>query len=383
METLPLLRRRLARRAEVWRLIRRGQRRFSGDPRFNVDFAEQGLAPRIADSGDDTHLLRRICDAWSKAMERQPSAAGTFQSHQWWKAIERTNLEPVTRALAARDIDALRGMYRNFFRDRSSAGLTGLPLARIETGVPVSAGSKQLLLIDALHRVDLWKSRTAGRFPLADLATPEIGNPFGVMIDGVFVRSGCEDQHYCAHRIIELIGSAETPVVAEIGGGFGGMAYYLIRDRPGVTYLNFDLPNTIALASYFLLSAFPDRKATLYGEAELDAETLRNSQIILMPGFALPRMPANSVDAAFNARILSDLSPESLRAYLAEIARTTRGHFLHLNRTEGSLAADAWFAANAPNLELVERRPSEWNDARTLRANEMETLYAPRLLIQF
>jgi hypothetical protein len=372
---LRLLRQRLARRAEIWRIVRRGRRRFSGDRRFNVDFVDQGLTPRIADSTDDTVLLRRICDAWSKTMKRQASASEAFQPHRWWSAIERTNLEPVKRALDARDIDSLRGMYRNFFRDRCGAGLTGLPLARIEAGAPVSARFKQLLLIDALHRVDLWTSRTDGRFSLADLTTPDIGNPFGVVIDGVFVRSGCEDQHYCARRIIELLGSAGAPVVAEIGGGFGGMAGYLIRDRPDVVYLNFDLPETIALASYYLLTAFPDAKATLYGEAELGAKTLRNSQIILMPGFAMPQMPENSVDVAFNARILSDLSPASLSQYLSEITRTTRSHLLHLNRKEGSLAADAWFAANAAHFKLVERHRSEWNDARTLRANEIESLY--------
>jgi hypothetical protein len=55
--------------------------------------------------------------------------------------------------------------------------------------------------------------------------------------------------------------------------------------------------------------------------------------------------------------------------------RTTRGHILHLNRTQGSLAADAWFEANAPDFRLVEKRVSEWNNARTLRPNEMEYLY--------
>jgi hypothetical protein len=142
-----------------------------------------------------------------------------------------------------------------------------------------------------------------------------------------------------------------------------------------VTYLNFDVPETIALASYYLLSAFPDAKATLFGEAGLDADTIRNSRIILMPGFAMPQLPANSVDVAFNARLLSDLSPASLDRYLAEIARTTHGYLLHLNRIQGSIAADNWFAANAANFRLVEKRISEWNNARTLRPNEMEYLY--------
>jgi hypothetical protein len=375
---LRAIRQRLARRAEISEIIRRGRRRFSGDKRFDLHLVEQGFAPRPTAIADDTALLRRICDAWSKAMEEQPFASEAFQPHSWWRATQQANLEPVTRALATYDLDSLSRMYRNLFRDRCSAGLCGLPLSRIDTGAPVSKSSKELHLIDGLYRLDLWRSRTAGRFDPVDLKPPEIGNPFGIVLDGVFIRNGSEDQHYCAHRIIDLLDPAEGSVIAEIGGGFGGMAYYLIRDCPGLTYVNFDLPETIALASYYLLSAFPDAKATLYGEAELDAETLRSSRIILMPGFAMPQMPADSVDVAFNARILSDLSPASLDQYLAEIARTTRGHVLHLNRTQGCVAADAWFAANAPYFRLVEKWPSEWNDTRTLRPNEMEYLYERR-----
>ena len=218
-------------------------------------------------------------------------------------------------------------------------------------------------------------AKQPGGGELADLKTPEIGNPFGTVVNGVFVRTGCEDQHYCAQKIIDLAGSRRTPVVAEIGGGFGGMAYYLIRDHPGVTYADFDLPETIALASYYLLTAFPDLKATLYGEAELSAQTLESSRIILMPSFEITKMPASSVDLTFNARLLFDLSPKSLHDYLTEIARTTRGYVLHLNRKEPSAAAHAWFQANAPQFELIQCEPSTWNDARTLHPNEMECLY--------
>jgi len=375
MQLLRLLSRRVARRAEIWRIVRRGKRRFSGDPRFNVGLVDQGLAARLGQPGDDTALLKRICSAWSKAMEQQPFAPETFQPHPWWQAIQRKKLQPVTCALAAQDIVSLHEMYSNFFRDNCSGGLTGLPLTTIKGGRRITNSSKLLCLIDTLHRIDLWTRKTGGRFPLSDLTPPDIGNPFGITIDGIFVRTGSEDQHYCAHRIIDLLGSADAPVVAEIGGGFGGMAYYLVRDHPTVTYINFDLPETIALASYYLLSAFPDLKACLYGEADLSAWTLRTSRIILMPGFSLPQLPSGSVDVAFNSRILSDLSPASLDNYLAEIARTTRRHLFHLNRTQGSLATDVWLSRNAPRFQLLARQSSDWNNARTLHPNEMEYLY--------
>ncbi len=303
-------------------------------------------------------------------MEQQPAARETFQPSRWWRLVEGGSLGPVKRALAAHDLDALRLMYRNFFRDPCGAGLVGLP------GIGRDFSRyKELFLIDALHRIDLWQRRTAGRFPVSDLATPEIGNPLGVVMADTRVRTSSEDQHFYARKIIELTGSAETPVVAEIGGGFGGMAYFLLRDRPGITYLDFDVPESIALASWYLLKAFPHLRATLYGEAPLNAETLNTSDIILMPGFMLPHVPRRSVDVSFNSHVLSDMSAASVHEYLGEIVRTTRHSVLHVNGTGSCRAISAWLGSNAPGFALVEQQPAEWNTARSLNPDETECLY--------
>ena len=335
-----------------------------------MDSVEQGFAPRAQDSDDDTELLQRICNAYSKAMERQPGAPETYQPSPWWRLVEGGNLGPVKRALAAHDLDSLRAMYRNFFRDPCGAGLVGLPAVANHF-----SRYKELFLIDTLHRVDLWQRRTAGRFPLADLASPDIGNPLGVVIGDTRVRTGCEDQHFYARKIIEVTGSAETPVVAEIGGGFGGMAQFLLRDRPGLTYLDFDVPESIALASWYLLKAFPRLKATLYGEAPLNAETLNRSDIVLMPGFMLPHLPGRSVDVSFNSHVLSDMPAASIHEYLAEIIRTTRHAILHVNGTESCRAISGWLGSNARDFTLVEQQPAEWNTARSLQPDETECLY--------
>ncbi len=335
-----------------------------------MDSVEQGFAPCAWESEDDTQLLGRICNAYTKAMERQPAAPETYQPSRWWRLVEGGNLGPVKRALAAHDIPSLLLMYRNFFRDPCGGGLVGLPAISNR-----SFDYKELFLIDALYRIDLWQRRTAGRFRLADLATPEIGNPLGVVMEGTRVRTSSEDQHFYARKIIELTGSDETPVVAETGGGFGGMAYFLLRDRPGITYLDFDVPESIALASWYLLKAFPGLRATLYGEAALDAETLSRSDIILMPGFMLPQMPDRSVDVSFNSHVLSDMSIASIHEYLAEIARTTRSSILHVNGTESCRAISSWLNSNAKDFALVDQQPAEWNTARSLKPDEMECLY--------
>jgi hypothetical protein len=384
---------RVVQRTELRRVIQRGKARFSADPRYLISSVDQGLRPRLHGdhTADDTVLLRRICDAYCKAAEsckakeQQASVAESFSANHftandWWRLVQAASLGPIMRALAAHDLESLGAMYRNFFRDPCGAGLTGLPgIAARLYGFPhtptVGENYKHLLLIDALHRQDLWQRKTAGRYSLASLETPAIGNPFGVVLENAFIRTGAEDQHFYAQQTIDLMRDIERPVVAEIGGGYGGMAGYLIRNQPGLTYIDFDVPETIALASWYLLKAFPKLNATLYGEAELNPETLRRSQIILMPAFALDELPDQSVDLSFNAHVLSDLPPSSIHAYLAAITRTTRRHILHLNRAEGSRAVSDYLARRARDFLLVSEEPAAWNSARALENDEWEYLY--------
>jgi len=125
-------------------------------------------------------------------------------------------------------------------------------------GGTISDLHRRFYLGDALHRIDYWAKQVGSGFSTRDLAGPAIGNPFGITLDGTLIRTGAPGQHYCAHRIMRQL-SSESAVVAEIGGGFGGMAYYLLRDRPRLTYLDFDLPESLALTTYYLHKAFPAR----------------------------------------------------------------------------------------------------------------------------
>ena len=75
-----------------------------------------------------------------------------------------------------------------------------------------------------------------------------IGNPFGAVIEDILVEEGAPYRHYCAQQVRSLLSSGKATVV-EVGGGFGGMAYYLLRDAIGTRYIDFDVPETIALAS--------------------------------------------------------------------------------------------------------------------------------------
>jgi putative sugar O-methyltransferase len=352
----------LAARLSMRKFASHGEHRFRGDARYDLQNVTDGFISRIDDTCDDAELLDRICTAYIRTVTQQQFAPDTYKATEWWQQVRQRSLEPVTRALLTRDIDALQRMYRNFFRDPCSSGLLGAPygMSKAYFGGKIKDVHRRFYLSHVLYRLDYWMAQTGGRFALRDLAGPGIGNSFGVLIEGTHISVGSEYAHYCAYRIGSLLDS-HTATVAEIGGGFGGMAYYLLRDRAGVTYLDFDVPESIALASYYLLKAFPQLKFLLYGEKELTKEAIARADVVLMPVFELATMPAQSVDVTFSSHAMSDISSGALVEYLNHIDRMTRDCFLYIGNKRASESILDLISRRYDSFELADTRSSGWH----------------------
>jgi putative sugar O-methyltransferase len=351
-----------ATRLGMWKFAKHGELRFKGDHRYNLQNVTDGFASRIDTTEDDTELLERICAAYSKAIERQQFAPRAYRATDWWQQVRQHSLGPVIQALLTRDIPALRAMYRNFFRHSCSTGLLGAPfgMAKAYFGGNIKDLHCRFYLSHVLYRYDYWKAQTNGRFPLSDLYGPGVGNPFGVQIDGTHIHVGAEYAHYCAHRIDGVLPTGAATVV-EIGGGYGSMAYYLLRDRAGLTYLDFDVPESIALISYYLLKAFPNLKFLLYGEEELTSQAIAGVDVVLMPTFEIAAMPAASIDVTFSSHAMSDLSAEAMEAYLNNIDRMTRDAFFCIGKKQASESISDLIDRRHRAFQLAETRSSGWH----------------------
>ena len=380
LRTMRVAKQLVAARLDMRRFAERGERSFAHDPRYNLQSITQGFASRVNTSTDtgtrDTALLDRICAAYIATVRQQKAAPDVYSATQWWEEIRQRSLRPVMHALLTHDIPALCAIYSNFFRDPCSTGLVGVPYGMTKTyfGPRMKDIHRRVYLSDTLYRIDHWQAQTEGRFSLRDLATPDVGNPFGVLVDGTLVGVQSDFRHYCAHKLADLLDSG-TSTVVEIGGGFGGTAYYLLRDRPGIKYLDFDVPESIALTSYYLMKAFPDLTFLLYGEKPLTKESIAQADVILMPLFEMERVPPSSVDITFSVHAMSDLSPEALACYLENIERTTQNIFFSVGVDRADPSMSAWIAQNYSSFTLKEERPLGWHDHRFRNVDEVERLY--------
>ncbi len=359
----------------------RSHHHYREDPRYDLLNVSNGFTSRLDDSFEDDEILERICAAYIGAAQRERFAPEVYQASDWWRQVRLASLGPVMSALGGRDIASLRRIYRNFFRDASSTGLIGVPysLTKAYFNKRIKDIHRRFFLGDALYGIDYWKTLTGDRFPLNALAGPEIGNPFGVMIGGTFVRAGAAYQHYSARKIASYLFSAKA-TIAEFGGGFGGMAYYLLRDQPGIKYVDFDVPESLALTSYYLLKSFPHLKFLLHGESAITPETLASADVVLMPLFDMESLLSESVELVFSSHAMSDISQEAMSAYLKTISRISTGCFLYVGNSQG---AESIRTAEAQQLfRLDEMTPSGWNTHRFPKAREVECLFTPVAALQ-
>jgi putative sugar O-methyltransferase len=333
------------------------------------------IAPHV-DESDDTALLERICAAYIKAADRQRVVRSGYRATPWWQKIQQRQLSAVRHALATRDIKRLQAMYRNFFHDPCSTGLVPRPADKTAShfGGVTSEMYRRFILSETRYRIDYWRSQTEGRFSISALQGPAVGNPFGAMLEGTLVPVRAEYQHYCAQRILDLTTSHDA-IVAEIGGGFGGMAYYLLRDCPKITYIDFDVPESLALTAYYLSKSMPQFRMLLYGEEELTQSAISAHDIILMPPWELGKLTIHSVDITFSSHALSDLISAAQAEYLSGIERATRDWFLYIGAEDACESLRAFMEENYPSLVFTERRPSAWNCLRAPKAIEVEYLH--------
>lgn len=349
---------------------------YSSHASYNLNLVDQGFAPRKNDINDEA-LFQRIIDSYNRAKTVQAKSEDIYQVSNEWLPIYQSHMQEITEALMSRSVSKVSAIYNNYFREPCSVGLHGLPIdmaAHFFSG-KIRTGDKKLFLNDFIHRYEVWKSTIGRSCENSALQSPDIGNPYGYFVEGQFIKVGADYLHYYATIISRLIRGRGRKVVMELGGGYGGMAYYLIRDNADVTYVDFDLPENLALTAFHLLSAFPDKKIALYGEIDLASANLEQYDIVLMPNFEISKIGSDGVDLAFNSYSLAEMSRETIDTYIYHFNRAAKKFIYHVNHTRDSLVSADEFKIDLNKFELAYRAPALWNMARNIDMDEFEYLY--------
>jgi hypothetical protein len=338
----------------------------------------------------DVELCRRLIEAHHLAESEAPQASG-----MWSHSVFRERQQALVAALARGEPAALATLLATMFRSDyvlgmapGSAGLKRRrgPLERVSWLVEMS---KLVSLAEALGvaRVENPEQGRVGpalragvdeliagierRLGLS-LDFPAVGAAYGVVAGGRLITPESPDLVYGAARL-RAVADAYLPPrdgplrVVEIGGGYGGMAYWLLR-MIDARYVIVDLPLVGVLQGYFLAQALGHEAVALHGEPP--------AQVTIVPDHALASVPL-PFDVLANKDSLPEIPHAAAAGYLEWAGRAGPGVFYSYNQESAAV-----FDGTPQNVvcELVERVGGFTRvrrDASWLRQGYVEEVFLP------
>ena len=179
----------------------------------------------------------------------------------------------------------------------------------------------------------LWEfvSTTVDRLGLLSATQePSLGNPFLISYRGVETSQDlCNSVHeFYSSGADDLPPHAAN--IAELGGGYGRLAFVCLRALPSATYTLIDIPPALNVAQEYLSRVFPDDRVFRFRPFS-DYEEIRaeyeSSRIRFLAAHQIERIPAKSIDLFVNISSLHEMTPAQIQNYLLQIDRTCRGQF--------------------------------------------------------
>jgi hypothetical protein len=338
------------------------------------------VSPNVS-SKEHTLLVQKLWNSLLAAERDSENAPAPYRVGKNWHDFLVHTRPEYFAARQGNDVAALEELLANFFRNNLSTGILG------GRDAFDAYAASQDMVPGIRANFNVWSYSVAGA-PVSELELPPIGNPYGHYVDGYVVHPNTFLNHYRGRFAKKIVAGVSRPVVAEIGGGFGGFAYYVLKFVPGCCYINFDLPENLIISTYFLSLSYPDLRIYTYSGGEDVAALIDQYDVILMPQYSLPSLPDRSVDLFVNTISMSEMDYATICEYLNQISRVTDGFFYHENliaNGTGYLYYPIDTFPTLPEFNELLRQPSRWPyfSATSPFHCHMEQLYVRKDRIRF
>lgn len=275
---------------------------------------------------EDLPLAERIFKSYKLMKTDQESVKTHYKPSSLWQSQIDENYSFLINSNKENDLEKFLYFLQNFGNWEKYLG--------VENQGFMKKFSKNILLRNFLlnevfqGQFDLWKLFNKNK-DLSELEMPNYGNHLGAKIKNKFVLIGSFSLHNHAENLQNYL-KEENNKILELGGGYGQFAYYILKKTKKYTYIDFDLPETLTLASYFLSKAFPDKKNFFYGESKFNKIIEKEYDLIFLPSWEIENLESNSFDLAINKNSLGEMNPKAAMNYLFHIHRTSN-YFFSMN----------------------------------------------------
>ena len=315
-----------------------------------LDLEDKNISNNLKLTPEDEFILKKITNSYLHTKKENINNINYIPTGAWKNHVKKFKSE-YTNALKNKEIKELDALFKNFFRNN---GIRGIWMYNSFNQIKNATRKEKVEFMINIYRDFKQLKKLIKIKNINNLNFPTIGNPWGLKINNTTLLPTSSSHYYYSEQIKEIIKDIERPIVCEIGGGFGGTAYYMLKEKKEIRYLNFDIPEVLIFCKYFLMKNFPNKKILTYSQSlpYINKQTLKDYEIILMPNFMLPKIEQNLFDLTFNTRSLSEMSSETVKEYLKQIQRITKKFFFHDNSDVAYLQRDSHTEVKSSNFNI-------------------------------
>ncbi|MDO9372317.1 MAG: putative sugar O-methyltransferase [Gammaproteobacteria bacterium] len=272
-------------------------------------------------------VVQRIFQSYSKMKEAQRAASSIYLPSSLWQGQLDNAYANIMQSVESKDISRFHHFLANFGVWEKYTGIEEGLFVRESNQNPCGRAHLRQVISNL---VALWRHYYADRKPINALKRPSHGNLSGAYIENTLVTIDSFFSEIYGSLIGSIVRDSSHPIVVELGGGSGRLAYYSLRDLGPSTYVDFDLPETLCVAAYYLMLAFPEKKTLLYGESRYEPMVHRKYDLIFMPSFEMEKLGSDNVDIFFNECSLGEMNPEAASNFI-RLASLASRYIFHMN----------------------------------------------------
>ena len=279
-------------------------------------------------SNKEVEIVKRIFESFVRMKEDQKHVSDLYlPSPQWQRHLEN-DYSSLSVGQKTKDLDQFHFFLANFGTWKTYHGVESTTVIRDNMKSLIRRRYMKNLMF--FQKLQDWKWIYNDRKPISCLSYPTHGNQAGAYIDNNFVGVGSFFNEIYGSILSGLLRDKERPVVADLGAGYGKLAYFILRDISNSCFIDFDLPETLCLAAYYLMKSWPNKKALLYGEKGYSTSVHEQYDLIFMPSYEICKIGRKSVDLFVNKNSLGEMTKEAVINYVDHITKATK-YFFHMN----------------------------------------------------
>lgn len=195
---------------------------------------------------------------------------------------------------------------------------------------------------------------------LRSLDEPSLGNPIPIVQTGRVISQDLALSALELNSIGRYVDLSQVRRVAEIGAGYGRLAYVFLKHQPRLDYSIFDIPPALAIAENYLAGIFGDISVTPQWKTDSPEIALdRDGAIATFLPHQLQQVPDSHFDLVVNVSSFDEMASSQVENYFSLIERKCRG-WLYLKGHGQNRGGDRLGLQNfpyRPEWELLFKAP--------------------------